>query len=67
MLYGGSHRSLADKRDGLRRFADDVIAKMVDRSAARNGIASSAAFVWSSGAIVPIEAVADGPPSMRGR
>jgi probable F420-dependent oxidoreductase len=28
MLYGGSHRSLADKRDGLRRFADDVIAKM---------------------------------------
>jgi probable F420-dependent oxidoreductase len=28
ILYGGSHRSLADKRDGLRRFADDVIAKM---------------------------------------
>jgi probable F420-dependent oxidoreductase len=28
MLYGGSHRSLVDKRDGLRRFADDVIAKM---------------------------------------
>jgi len=28
MLYGGSHRSLADKRDGLRRFADEVIAKM---------------------------------------
>ena len=28
MFYGGSHRSLADKRDGLRRFADDVIAKM---------------------------------------
>ncbi len=27
-LYGGSHRSIADKRDGLRRFADDVIAKM---------------------------------------
>jgi probable F420-dependent oxidoreductase len=27
-IYGGSHRSLADKRDGLRRFADDVIAKM---------------------------------------
>jgi probable F420-dependent oxidoreductase len=27
-LYGGSHRSLPDKRDGLRRFADDVIAKM---------------------------------------
>jgi len=26
--YGGTHRSLADKRDGLRRFADDVIAKM---------------------------------------
>jgi probable F420-dependent oxidoreductase len=28
MFYGGSHRSLSDKRDGLRRFADDVIAKM---------------------------------------
>ena len=28
LVYGGSHRSLADKRDGLRRFADDVIAKM---------------------------------------
>jgi probable F420-dependent oxidoreductase len=28
LLYGGSHRSLDDKRDGLRRFADDVIAKM---------------------------------------
>ncbi len=28
VIYGGSHRSLADKRDGLRRFADDVIAKM---------------------------------------
>ena len=28
LFYGGSHRSLADKRDGLRRFADDVIAKM---------------------------------------
>jgi len=28
VLYGGSHRSLADKRDGLRRFADEVIAKM---------------------------------------
>jgi probable F420-dependent oxidoreductase len=27
-LYGGSHRSLADKRDGLRRFADEVISKM---------------------------------------
>jgi len=27
-LYGGSHRSLTDKRDGLRRFADEVIAKM---------------------------------------
>ncbi|MGH7338651.1 MAG: LLM class F420-dependent oxidoreductase, partial [Myxococcota bacterium] len=27
-FYGGSHRSLTDKRDGLRRFADDVIAKM---------------------------------------
>ena len=27
-LYGGSHRSLDDKRDGLRRFADEVIAKM---------------------------------------
>ena len=28
LFYGGSHRDLADKRDGLRRFADDVIAKM---------------------------------------
>jgi len=28
LFYGGSHRSLADKRDGLRRFADEVIAKM---------------------------------------
>ncbi len=28
LRYGGSHRSLDDKRDGLRRFADDVIAKM---------------------------------------
>ena len=28
VIYGGSHRSLADKRDGLRRFADEVIAKM---------------------------------------
>lgn len=28
LRYGGSHRSLADKREGLRRFADDVIAKM---------------------------------------
>jgi probable F420-dependent oxidoreductase len=27
-LYGGSHRSLADKREGLRRFADEVIARM---------------------------------------
>jgi len=27
-LYGGSHRSMADKRDGLRRFGDEVIAKM---------------------------------------
>jgi probable F420-dependent oxidoreductase len=27
-IYGGSHRSLADKRDGLKRFADEVIAKM---------------------------------------
>jgi len=26
--YGGTHRSLDDKRYGLRRFADDVIAKM---------------------------------------
>jgi probable F420-dependent oxidoreductase len=29
VLYGGSHRSLADKRDGLCRFADEVIAKML--------------------------------------
>jgi probable F420-dependent oxidoreductase len=28
LLYGGSHRSLPDKRDGLRRFADTVIAKL---------------------------------------
>jgi probable F420-dependent oxidoreductase len=28
LLYGGSHGSLQDKRDGLRRFADEVIAKM---------------------------------------
>ena len=28
LRYGGSHRSLADKRDGLKRFADDVIGKM---------------------------------------
>jgi probable F420-dependent oxidoreductase len=28
LLYGGSHRSLTDKRDGLRRFADEVIARM---------------------------------------
>ena len=28
LFYGGSHRSLADKRDGLRRFADTVIAKL---------------------------------------
>jgi len=27
-LYGGSHRSLSDKRDGLRRFGDEVIAKL---------------------------------------
>jgi alkanesulfonate monooxygenase SsuD/methylene tetrahydromethanopterin reductase-like flavin-dependent oxidoreductase (luciferase family) len=28
LTYGGSYHSLEDKRDGLRRFADDVIAKM---------------------------------------
>ena len=28
LLYGGSHRNLADKRDGLVRFADEVIAKL---------------------------------------
>jgi probable F420-dependent oxidoreductase len=28
LFFGGSHRSLADKREGLRRFADNVIAKM---------------------------------------
>jgi len=28
LAYGGSHKSLADKRDGLRRFADEVIAAM---------------------------------------
>ncbi len=28
LLYGGSHRSLEDKRSGLMRFADEVIAKM---------------------------------------
>jgi probable F420-dependent oxidoreductase len=28
LVYGGSHRSLADKRDGLVRFADEVIAKL---------------------------------------
>ena len=28
LMFGGSHRSLADKRDGLRRFADTVIAKL---------------------------------------
>jgi probable F420-dependent oxidoreductase len=27
LMYGGSHRSLDDKRNGLRRFADEVIAK----------------------------------------
>ena len=27
ILYGGSHRSLDDKHDGLRRFGDEVIAK----------------------------------------
>ncbi len=30
LQYGGDHHNLADKRDGLRRFADDVIAKMSD-------------------------------------
>jgi alkanesulfonate monooxygenase SsuD/methylene tetrahydromethanopterin reductase-like flavin-dependent oxidoreductase (luciferase family) len=28
LFYGGSHRSLADKREGLIRFAEDVIAKL---------------------------------------
>jgi probable F420-dependent oxidoreductase len=28
LTYGGSHHSLDDKRDGLRRFADEVIGKM---------------------------------------
>ena len=28
LMFGGSHRSLEDKRNGLRRFADTVIAKM---------------------------------------
>ncbi len=28
LFYGGSTNSLQDKKDGLRRFADDVIAKM---------------------------------------
>jgi probable F420-dependent oxidoreductase len=28
LLYGGSSHSLADKRDGMRRFADDVIARL---------------------------------------
>jgi alkanesulfonate monooxygenase SsuD/methylene tetrahydromethanopterin reductase-like flavin-dependent oxidoreductase (luciferase family) len=28
LVYGGSHRSLADKRAGLVRFADEVIAKL---------------------------------------
>ena len=28
LAYGGSHKSLADKRDGLRRFSDQVIAAM---------------------------------------
>ena len=28
LMFGGSHRSLADKREGLLRFADAVIAKM---------------------------------------
>lgn len=28
LVYGGSHGSLDDKRDGLRRFADEVIAKL---------------------------------------
>jgi probable F420-dependent oxidoreductase len=28
LIYGGSHRSLADKRAGLVRFADEVIARM---------------------------------------
>jgi hypothetical protein len=28
LSYGGSLHSLDDKRDGLRRFADEIIAKM---------------------------------------
>ncbi len=28
LLYGGSHDSLQDKKDGLRRFADDVFGKL---------------------------------------
>ena len=28
LVYGGSHRSLEDKRAGLMRFADEVLAKM---------------------------------------
>ena len=28
LLYGGSHRSLEDKRTGLARFADEVIARI---------------------------------------
>jgi probable F420-dependent oxidoreductase len=28
LMFGGSHRSLEDKRNGLRRFAETVIAKM---------------------------------------
>ena len=28
ILYGGSWESLQDKRDGLRRFADEVISKV---------------------------------------
>ncbi len=28
LVYGGSHRSLEDKRTGLIRFADEVIVKM---------------------------------------
>jgi probable F420-dependent oxidoreductase len=33
LVYGGSPRSLADKRDGLRRFADEVIAKLATTTA----------------------------------
>jgi alkanesulfonate monooxygenase SsuD/methylene tetrahydromethanopterin reductase-like flavin-dependent oxidoreductase (luciferase family) len=28
LMYGGSHRSLENKRNGLRRFANEVIGKL---------------------------------------